>query len=238
MVSLRISNLTIYYDINPVLIDINLEFESGKIYGIIGPNGAGKTTLIKSILNLVKYEEGEIRFFNNMRFEDVRSKVAYIPQKEVVDWDFPITVFEVVLMGRFVHLGLFKRPKKEDIDITKKVLNELNIYNLKDKQISELSGGQQQKVLIARAICQEADIYLLDEPFTAIDILTEKKLIEIIGNLRDIGKTIIIVDHDLSRAKTYSELVLLNRRVIAKGKPSDTLNDKNLFELYSEKLLV
>ncbi|MCS7245463.1 MAG: metal ABC transporter ATP-binding protein [candidate division WOR-3 bacterium] len=238
MVSLRISNLTVYYDINPILIDVNLEFESGKIYGIIGPNGAGKTTLIKSILNLVKYEEGEIVFFDSMKFENVRNKVAYIPQKEVVDWDFPITVFEVVLMGRFVHLGLFKRPKKYDLEITEKALRASNIYHLRDRQISELSGGQQQKVLIARAICQEADIYLLDEPFTAIDILTEKKLTEILRNLKNHGKTIIIIDHDLSRAKTYDELVLLNRRVIAKGKPSDVLNDKNLFELYSEKLLV
>jgi len=237
MISLKISNLTVYYELNPILIDINLEFESGKIYGIIGPNGAGKTTLFKSILELVKYESGEIIFFDNKKFKDVREKVAYIPQKEIIDWDFPITVYEAVLIGRYVHLKLFKRPKKIDKEITINSLKKLGIYELRQRQISELSGGQQQRVLIARAISQQAEIYLLDEPFVGIDISTERKIIEIFKELKQNNKTIIIIDHDLSRVKQYDELILLNRIIIDKGKPDEVLNQKNIFELYSEKLI-
>ncbi|MEO0145037.1 MAG: metal ABC transporter ATP-binding protein [candidate division WOR-3 bacterium] len=238
MISLKISNLTVYYELNPVLIDINVEFESGKIYGIIGPNGAGKSTLLKSILGLVSYEEGDIVFFENKKFNEVREKVAYIPQKEIVDWDYPITVFEMVLLGRFVHTGIIKRISKIDKEITINALKKLNIYELKDRQISELSGGQQQRALIARAICQDAQIYLLDEPFSGVDILTERKLFEIFYNLKGENKTIIIVDHDLARVQKYDELVLLNRTIIAKGKVKDVLNSQTLLELYSEKLVI
>lgn len=237
MISLKITNLTVYYELNPILIDINLEFEEGKIYGIIGPNGAGKSTLLKSILGLVKVESGEIKFFDNKSFKEVRNRVAYVPQKEIVDWDFPITVFEAVLIGRYVHLGLLKRPSRQDKEITIDALKKLNLYHLRNRQISELSGGQQQRVLIARAICQNADIYLLDEPFANVDVLTEKNLFEIFYELKNNNKTIIIIDHDLGRVKSYDELILLNRTIIAKGKPEDVLTNENLFELYSEKLV-
>jgi len=237
MKNLKILNLTVYYELNPVLIDVNLEFEEGKIYGIIGPNGAGKSTLFKSILGLIKVESGEIEFFNNKSFKEVREKIAYVPQKEIVDWDFPITVFEVVLMGRYVHIGLLKRPSKEDKEITINALKKLNLYYLRNRQISELSGGQQQRVLIARAICQNADIYLLDEPFSNVDVLTERNLFEIFYELKNNNKTIIIIDHDLARVKNYDELILLNRTIIARGKPNEVLTNENLFELYSEKLV-
>ncbi len=238
MISLRIKNLTVYYELNPVLIDVNVEFESGKIYGIIGPNGAGKSTLFKSALNLVNYEDGEVLFFEDKKFSEVRDKVAYVPQKEIIDWDFPITVFEAVLMGRYVHTGLLKKLSKDDKEIAINALKKLNIYELKDRQISELSGGQQQRVLIARAICQGAEIYLLDEPFAGIDIITERKLFEIFKELKENRKTIIIIDHDLSRVQKFDELVLLNRIVIAKGKPNEVLNSENIMELYSEKLVI
>jgi len=237
MKNLKILNLTVYYELNPVLIDVNLEFEEGKIYGIIGPNGAGKSTLFKSILGLIKVESGEIEFFNNKSFKEVREKIAYVPQKEIVDWDFPITVFEVVLMGRYVHIGLLKRPSKEDKEIAINALKKLNLYYLRNRQISELSGGQQQRVLIARAICQNADIYLLDEPFSNVDVLTERNLFEIFYELKNNNKTIIIIDHDLARVKNYDELILLNRTIIARGKPNEVLTNENLFELYSEKLV-
>ncbi len=237
MKSLKISNLTVYYELNPVLIDVNLEFEQGKIYGIIGPNGAGKSTLFKSILGLIKLEMGQIEFFDNKSFKEIKEKVAYVPQKEIVDWDFPITVFEVVLMGRYVHLGLLKRPSKEDKEIAINALKKLNLYHLRNRQISELSGGQQQRVLIARAICQNADIYLLDEPFVNVDVLTEKNLFEIFYELKNNNKTIIIIDHDLARVKNYDELILLNRTIIAQGKPHEVLTSDKLFELYSEKLV-
>lgn len=237
MKNLKILNLTVYYELNPVLIDVNLEFEEGKIYGIIGPNGAGKSTLFKSILGLIKVESGEIEFFNNKSFKEVREKIAYVPQKEIVDWDFPITVFEVVLMGRYVHIGLLKTPSKEDKEITINALKKLNLYYLRNRQISELSGGQQQRVLIARAICQNADIYLLDEPFSNVDVLTERNLFEIFYELKNNNKTIIIIDHDLARVKNYDELILLNRTIIASGKPNEVLTNENLFELYSEKLV-
>ena len=220
MKNLKILNLTVYYELNPVLIDVNLEFEEGKIYGIIGPNGAGKSTLFKSILGLIKVESGEIEFFNNKSFKEVREKIAYVPQKEIVDWDFPITVFEVVLMGRYVHIGLLKRPSKEDKEIAINALKKLNLYYLRNRQISELSGGQQQRVLIARAICQNADIYLLDEPFSNVDVLTERNLFEIFYELKNNNKTIIIIDHDLARVKNYDELILLNRTIIAYIFPS------------------
>lgn len=237
MKNLKILNLTVYYELNPVLIDVNLEFEEGKIYGIIGPNGAGKSTLFKSILGLIKVESGEIEFFNNKSFKEVKEKIAYVPQKEIVDWDFPITVFEVVLMGRYVHIGLLKRPSKEDKEIAINALKKLNLYYLRNRQISELSGGQQQRVLIARAICQNADIYLLDEPFSNVDVLTERNLFEIFYELKNNNKTIIIIDHDLARVKNYDELILLNRTIIARGKPNEVLTNENLFELYSEKLV-
>ncbi len=238
MISLKIKNLTVYYDLNPVLIDISIEFESGKIYGIIGPNGAGKSTLFKSALNLVNYEDGEVVFFGDKKFSEVRNKVAYVPQREIIDWDFPITVFETVLMGRYVYVGLLKKLSKYDKEIAIGALRKLNIYELKDRQISELSGGQQQRVLIARAICQGAELYLLDEPFVGIDIITERKLLEIFKELKDSGKTIIIIDHDLSRVQRFDEVVLLNRIIITKGKPSEVLNSDNIMELYSEKLVI
>ncbi len=238
MISLKIKNLTVYYDLNPVLIDISIEFESGKIYGIIGPNGAGKSTLFKSALNLVNYEDGEVVFFGDKKFSEVRNKVAYVPQREIIDWDFPITVFETVLMGRYVYVGLLKKLSKYDKEIAIGALRKLNIYELKDRQISELSGGQQQRVLIARAICQGAELYLLDEPFVGIDIITERKLLEIFKELKESGKTIIIIDHDLSRVQRFDEVVLLNRIIITKGKPSEVLNSDNIMELYSEKLVI
>ncbi|MEO0202413.1 MAG: metal ABC transporter ATP-binding protein [candidate division WOR-3 bacterium] len=238
MISLRISNLTVYYDLNPILIDIYLEFESGKIYGIVGPNGAGKSTLLKSILELVNYEEGDIVFFENKRFREIKEKVAYIPQKEIIDWDYPITVFELVLLGRYVHTGILGRISKFDREIAINALKKMNIYELKEKQISELSGGQQQRALIARAICQDAQLYLLDEPFVGVDIITERKLFEIFQELKKENKTLIIVDHDLARVQKYDELVFLNRKVIAKGKPKDVLSSENILDLYSEKLII
>lgn len=219
--------LSACYDQHPVLWDVSLQIPKGSLAAIIGPNGAGKSTLLKSCIGLIKPFSGKVCCLN---------KIAYVPQKETVDWEFPITVFEVVLMGRCKKLGFFKRYRRADKQAVLEILELLEIHHLKDRQISELSGGQQQRVFIARALMQEADLFLLDEPFAGIDATTEITLINLFKTLQEKGKTVVIVHHDLQTVReVFDFVVLINTRLIAAGKTTDVFTKENLSKAFGKK---
>lgn len=226
------SQLMVNYEKTPILWDISFDTPEGILMGVIGPNGAGKSTLLKSLLGLVNPLSGHVEFFGKP-LKDSRHRVAYIPQREEVDWDFPITVIDLVLMGRYRKKGLFKWMHRADIDAAKRSLDLVGMWSFKDRQISQLSGGQQQRCFIARALLQEADLYLLDEPFSGVDIATEKLLIELFKKMVKSGKTIWMVHHDLKTAAEYFDwLSVLNMSLIACGPVKDVLNEDVLGRAY------
>ncbi len=234
--ALEIHDLTVSYDRKPVLWGIDLTVPKGSICGIIGPNGAGKSTLIKAIMGLIPVSSGYTRVFDKP-LEKVRKQVSYVPQRESVDWDFPASVYDIVLMGRYGRVGLFKSPKKADKDAALHALDQVGMSAFKNRQISQLSGGQQQRVFLARALCQEADIYFMDEPFAGVDAATEKAIIQILRKLSEKGKTIIVVHHDLQSVTTYFDwLIMLNLRLVASGRTVDVFNDRMLEETYGGRL--
>lgn len=225
---IKIEDLTVSYDIKPVLWDVDLNIPKGSLTAIVGPNGAGKSTLIKAVLNLIKPVTGSI-LINDKPYKEQKGKVAYVPQKESVDWNFPTTVLDVVLMGRYGHVGWFKRVGRKDKQIAYEALKTLNIEDLSNRQISELSGGQQQRVFLARALTQEADIYLMDEPFQGVDIKTEKAIVDLFKHLKQLGKTIVVVHHDLDTVKTYFDyVVMLNLKVVESGLVEDVFTVENI----------
>ena len=222
---IEIKNLTVAYGENIALEDFNLDIEVGSLMALVGPNGAGKSTLIKTILKFLKQITGEIK---------INAKtLAYVPQRNSVDWDFPTTLFDVVEMGCYGRVGLFKRVSKEEKQKVLKAIEQVGMLEFKDRQISELSGGQQQRAFIARALVQEADIYLMDEPFQGVDSTTEKSIVEILKKLKSEGKTIIVVHHDLQTVPTYFESVaLINKAVIVSGKVSEVFTQENIDVTY------
>lgn len=216
----EVSQLTVNYDKTPVLWDISLAIPPGAMVGIIGPNGAGKSTFIKAALGIVKPLSGKIEFFGQP-LKSVRQRIAYVPQRESVDWDFPVTVKDLVLMGRYGKLGLFRRPKETDRAAAEHYLKLVGMEEYSDRQISQLSGGQQQRAFLARALLQEADIYFMDEPFAGVDLATETVIVQVLQQLRTAGKTIFVVHHDLNTVETYFDwVILLNMRLIAYGETS------------------
>ena len=225
MNAIEIKNLTVAYGENIALEDLNLNIEVGSLMALVGPNGAGKSTLIKTILKFLKQITGEIK---------INAKtLAYVPQRNSVDWDFPTTLFDVVEMGCYGRVGLFKRVSKEEKQKVLKAIEQVGMSEFKDRQISELSGGQQQRAFIARALVQEADIYLMDEPFQGVDSTTEKSIVEILKKLKSEGKTIIVVHHDLQTVPTYFESVaLINKAVIVSGKVSEVFTQENIDVTY------
>ncbi|MGO1581096.1 MAG: metal ABC transporter ATP-binding protein [Peptoniphilaceae bacterium] len=227
-VIIRVEDLTIAYHDKPVLWDNDVEIIENSITAIIGPNGAGKSTLIKGILGLKKSLSGKVKIMDK-NFKEVQKEIAYIPQTSSVNWDFPTTVLDVVLMGRYVHLGWIKRPSKSDIDIALNALITIGMEEFKDRQISELSGGQRQRVFIARAIAQDAKIYFMDEPLAGVDKKTEKVIIDFLKESQKKGKTSIVVHHDLNTLEEYFDhVVILNKKVIAQGKVEDVFTPENL----------
>lgn len=235
---LEIHDLTVSYDKKPVLWGVDFSLPKGQITGIIGPNGSGKSTLLKSIMGLIPVSSGYIKLFDQ-EIDKVRQRVSYVPQKESVDWDFPATVFDVVLMGRYGHLGLFKRPRKADREIAWTALEKVGMQNFAKRQISQLSGGQQQRVFLARAIAQDADIYFMDEPFAGVDAATEAAIIELLRNMVSNGKTLVVVHHDLQSVAEYFQwIVLLNLRLVASGPVSKVFNTQNLTDTYGGKLTI
>ncbi|MFK7953074.1 MAG: metal ABC transporter ATP-binding protein [Ekhidna sp.] len=233
---LEIHDLTVSYDKKPVLWGIDLSIPHGALCGIIGPNGAGKSTLIKAIMDLVPVNSGYIKLFDK-ELNEIRQKVSYVPQRESVDWDFPASVLDVVLMGRYANLGLFKGPRKADREAAMKALEMVGMDEFHQRQISQLSGGQQQRVFLARALTQNADIYFLDEPFAGVDAATEKAIVQILQGLSKEGKTIIVVHHDLQSVETYFDwVILLNLRLVASGPMKDVFTPQLLEETYGGKL--
>ena len=233
---LEVHDLTVSYDKKPVLWGIDLSIPKGSLCGIVGPNGAGKSTLIKSFMNLVDINSGYVKIFNQS-LDDVRKKVSYVPQRESVDWDFPASVLDIVLMGRYANLGLLKNPRKADKEAALKALDLVGMEAFKKRQISQLSGGQQQRVFLARALTQNADIYFLDEPFAGVDAATEKAIFKILQDLAEKGKTIIVVHHDLQSVETYFNwVILLNLRLVASGPAKDVFIPTLLEETYGGKL--
>ena len=225
---ITVNDLTVAYKEKPVLWDIDVEIPKGVLLSVVGPNGAGKTTLIKAMLGLIKSAAGSVSFFGKS-YKNVRKKIAYIPQRNSVDWDFPTTVIDVVLMGRYGHLGWFSRPGVTDYELAKKSLEKVGMEDFFDRQINQLSGGQQQRVFLARALVQDAEIYFMDEPFVGVDIATEKAIVNLLKLLRSEGKTVIVVHHDLQTLKEYFDWVLLlNVRKIACGPVKKVLTPKNL----------
>lgn len=236
--SVQIEDLTVAYDAKPVLWDIDLNIPKGKLMAVIGPNGAGKTTLLKAMLGLLVPVSGTVRFFQetNSNLRNLRNKVAYVPQSGSVDWDFPATVLDIVLMGCYGRLGFIKRPGKKDKEGAMECLKKVNMEEYASRQISQLSGGQQQRVFLARALMQTADIYFMDEPFKGVDIQTEKAIVMLLKELKDNGKTVVVVHHDLQTVPEYFDWVtLINIKVIASGPVEEVFHEQNLMRAYRSK---
>jgi len=236
--ALEIHDLTVAFERKPVLWNVDLTLPAGKLVGIIGPNGAGKSTLIKAVMGILPLSSGYVKIFDD-DIDAVRHRVSYVPQRESVDWDFPASVLDVVLMGRYAKLGLFKRPRKADLDIAMDALRKVGMENFASRQISQLSGGQQQRTFLARALAQQADLYFMDEPFAGVDAATEKTIIGLLRNMTEAGKTVIVVHHDLHSVSQYFDwVIMLNTRLVACGPTSVTFTQKNLHETYGGKLTI
>ena len=235
---LEVHDLTAGYHKKPVLWGIDLKVPRGKLVGIVGPNGSGKSTLIKTIMGLVPPSSGWVKIFGKT-YKENRQRVGYVPQRESVDWDFPVTVMDVVMMGRYGHVGWFKRPKKSDRDIARDCLDKVKMLPFANRQISNLSGGQQQRVFLARALAQESDVYFMDEPFAGVDAATETAIIALLHELREKGKTLMVVHHDLPTARNYfDQLLLLNMRVVAYGDTEDVFTYDLLQKTYGGRLTI
>lgn len=235
---IEVHDLTVAYHRKPVLWGVDLVVPSGQLIGIVGPNGAGKSTLIKACMGLLPLQSGWIKIFGQP-FSKVASRVGYVPQRESVDWDFPVNVMDVVLMGRYGRLGLLRRPAKKDYELARSCLEKVHLLPYANRQIANLSGGQQQRVFLARALAQEADLYFMDEPFAGVDAATEAAIITVLRELRDQGKTILVVHHDLPTARQYfDQLLLLNMNVIAFGKTEDVFTAELLQKTYGGRLTI
>jgi manganese/zinc/iron transport system ATP- binding protein len=236
--ALEVNDLTVSYHSKPVLWNVSLYVPNGVLCGIVGPNGAGKSTLIKAVMGLVSKNSGEINLLG-MPLDKVRNRISYVPQRESVDWDFPASVFDVALMGRYGHLSLFNRLGKEDKKIALDALSLVGMEAYKDRQISQLSGGQQQRVFLARALAQQADLYFMDEPFAGVDAATESSIVSVLQNLISQGKTVVVVHHDLNSINKYFDwLLLLDTRVVAFGKTEEVFTQENLRQTYGSRLTV
>lgn len=232
--ALEVKQLTVNYGNIPVLWDISVQIPKGVMVGVIGPNGAGKSTLVKSALGLVSPLSGKVEFFGQP-LKTMRQHIAYVPQRESVDWEFPVTVRDLVVMGRYGKLGILKKPREADWIAVDHCLETVGMSAYATRQISQLSGGQQQRAFIARALLQEADIYFLDEPFAGIDIASETMIVHLIQKLRDKGKTIFVVHHDLNTVEHYFDwTILLNLKLIASGPVEESFTPKNLMKTYGK----
>lgn len=231
-IAIRVDDLTVAYNYKPVLWDIDLVIPEGVMMAIVGPNGAGKSTLIKAILDIVKPIAGIVQVFGKP-YKNQRKLVAYVPQKGSVDWDFPTTAIDVVLMGTYGSLGWIKSPGLAEKKAALEALEKVDMLSFKDRQISQLSGGQQQRVFLARALVQNASIYIMDEPFQGVDATTEIAIVNILKELRKAGKTLVVVHHDLQTVPEYFDWVtFLNVKKIATGPINDIFNDDNLTKTY------
>ena len=235
---LKVENLSVAYENKAVLKNISFEIPEGKLIGIIGPNGAGKSTLIKSILGLVPTLTGEVQIYGKSP-KLQRNLVGYVPQRESVDWDFPTDVLDVVMMGQYGHLGWFKRPARKEKKLALECLQQVGMESFINRQISQLSGGQQQRVFLARALAQQAQLYFMDEPFAGVDAVTEKTIISLLNELKQQGKTVLVVHHDLNTVKEYFDwVILLNEEIIKIGETEKVFTKYDLQKTYGGKLMM
>jgi manganese/zinc/iron transport system ATP- binding protein len=232
MNAVEVTDLTVAYADKPVLWDVDLEVPPGVLMAVVGPNGAGKTTLIRAVLGLVEPAAGRALVYGRP-YEEQRRLVGYVPQRGSVDWDFPTSVLDVVLMGRYGRLGWVRRPGTEDRAAAREALEHVGMAELEGRQISQLSGGQQQRVFLARALVQDAEVYFMDEPFQGVDATTEKAIVELLRELRARGKTVVAVHHDLQTVPEYfDQVTLLNVRRIASGPVDEVFTEENLRRTY------
>lgn len=228
-------NLTVAYDRRPVLRGVTFHCAPGTVTAVMGPNGAGKSTLFRALLGLLPPAAGRVRIFGEPPHRQ-RHRVAYVPQRELIDWDFPATVWDVVMMGRVRQVGWLRRPGEEDRRRVAAALAQLGLEDLADRPIGALSGGQQQRVFLARALAQGADLLLLDEPFVGVDAATEEVIFATLARLKAEGRTILVIDHDLSAADRYDRVLLLNGRLVADGPPRQVLTPEHLRATYGGRL--
>lgn len=234
--AIQVNDLTVAYNERPVLWDVDMEIPSGVLMAIVGPNGAGKTTFLKSLLGLIEPAAGRI-LIHGAPYKEQRKLVGYVPQRGSVDWDFPTTVLDVVTMGTYGNLGWFRRPGKKEKQIALECLEKVSMREFSHRQISQLSGGQQQRVFLARALAQDAQLYLMDEPFQGVDATTERAIIELLRDLRAKGKTVMVVHHDLQTVPEYFDWVaLLNVRRVASGPVNEVFTSANLKQAYGGRV--
>ncbi len=235
-VPILVQDLTVAYHRKPVLWDIDFSIPEGKIIGIIGPNGAGKSTLLKAILDLIPKASGRILIYGKP-YRQQRAKVGYVPQRESVDWDFPVNALDVVAMGQYGKIGWFKPVTRKHKTLAMESLERVGMADYANRQISQLSGGQQQRVFLARALVQDAQIYFMDEPFAGVDAATETAIVKLLQQFRSIGKTVVVIHHDLQTVKDYFDyLIMLNMRIVATGNTSEIFTPENLQKTYGGRL--
>ena len=231
-----IDDMTVAYSRKPVLWDVDLDLPEGQLIGVLGPNGAGKSTLIKAALGLIPSVSGRVLIYGKP-YPQQRHRVAYVPQRESIDWDFPVSALDVAVMGRYGHVGWCRPVTRKDRTVALHALQRMGMADYADRQISQLSGGQQQRVFLARALAQEADIYFMDEPLAGVDASTEKTIVELLRTLRNEGRTVIVVHHDLHTVKNYfDQVILLNMRVVAAGPTAQTFTPENMERTYGGRL--
>lgn len=236
--ALEIHDMTVAYHRKPVLWDIDLAIPEGNLVGVVGPNGAGKTTLIKAVLGLVPLASGKVEIYGRP-YGEQRKIIGYVPQRESVDWDFPVTVRDVVLMGTYGQLGWFRRPGRQERDVANRCLEQVGMREFANRQIRQLSGGQQQRVFLARALAQDARVYFMDEPFSGVDAATEAAILELLQRLRSARKTVFVVHHDLQTVRGYFDyVILLNMRLVAYGPTKTTFTPANLHKTYGGRLTI
>ncbi|MFK7767515.1 MAG: metal ABC transporter ATP-binding protein [Mariniblastus sp.] len=236
--AIEVRNLTVSYGPVPALLDITVNIPNGKLVGVIGPNGSGKSTFIKSILGFIKPDVGSVKLFGK-EASQAKGRVAYVPQRGAVDWDFPITVREVAAMGRYGKRRWWQALGRKDYKLADEALEKVRMSEFSRRQIGQLSGGQQQRVFMARALAQDADVLLLDEPFAGVDAATERAILDVLKETKEQGKTVVVVHHDLGTAAEYFDLlVLLKQRLFAFGPPQQVLDPTLLCDVYEGNLKV
>ncbi len=237
-VAIRAIDISMAYDQEWVVEDVSFELPSGVLAAVIGPNGAGKSTLIKGMVGAKEVDRGSIELLGKAAKQG-RQDVTYVPQRGAVDWDFPITAGSVVRQGRYGSTGLLGRSKSRDRRAVAEAMEAVEVTDLADRQIGALSGGQRQRVFLARALAQGGDLYVLDEPFAGVDVATEAAIVEVLKDLRDEGKTVVVVHHDLSTVRQYFDaLILLNRRLVAAGPTQEVFRRETLKETYGGKVAI
>ena len=233
---IEVHDLTVAYRKKPVLWDIDFSLPESNLIGLVGPNGAGKSTLIKAIMGLIPPLSGYVKIYGEP-LSMKQNLVGYVPQRESVDWDFPVNALDVVTMGRYGRMGLFSRPSRKDHEVALECLEKVGMADFARRQISQLSGGQQQRVFLARALTQDASVYLMDEPFAGVDAATEKAIIELLKELKERGRTVFVVHHDLHTVPEYFDWVMiLNLRLVKFGPTEEVFTDENLRFTYGGKL--